>query len=133
MQICSKINTSALGKYESGRLNYIFISRQKLSIAVKVSTTFWILQLNDKAFRRGSLRLWTWLLLWNWNNIQINANNYQAIRKKNDSRVRKEKLLLEALHYEVWTLGSFPLRISSVNVTKSAGNCKFGHIHWRNP
>ena len=28
---------------------------------------------------------------------------------------------------------SFPVRISSVNVTKSAGNCWFGHIYWRNP
>ena len=28
---------------------------------------------------------------------------------------------------------SFPLRISTVNVTKSAGNCGFGHIYWRNP
>ena len=28
---------------------------------------------------------------------------------------------------------SFPLRISSVNVTKSAGICGFGHIYWRNP
>ena len=28
---------------------------------------------------------------------------------------------------------SFPLRISSVNVTKSAANCGFGHIYWRNP
>ena len=27
----------------------------------------------------------------------------------------------------------FPLRISSVHVTKSAGNCRFGHIYWRNP
>ena len=27
---------------------------------------------------------------------------------------------------------SFPLRISSVNVTKFATNCGFGHIHWRN-
>ena len=27
---------------------------------------------------------------------------------------------------------SFPLRISSVNVTKSAWNCGFGHIYWRN-
>ena len=27
---------------------------------------------------------------------------------------------------------SFPLRISSVNVTKSAENCGFGHIYWRN-
>ena len=28
---------------------------------------------------------------------------------------------------------SFPLRISSVNVTKSAVSCGFGHIYWRNP
>ena len=28
---------------------------------------------------------------------------------------------------------SFPLRFSSVNVTKSAVSCEFGHIHWRNP
>ena len=27
----------------------------------------------------------------------------------------------------------FPLRISSVNVTKSAGNSGFGHTYWRNP
>ena len=28
---------------------------------------------------------------------------------------------------------SFPLRISSVNVTKSAVSCGFGPIDWRNP
>ena len=28
---------------------------------------------------------------------------------------------------------SFPLRISSVNVAKSAVSCGFGHIYWRNP
>ena len=28
---------------------------------------------------------------------------------------------------------SFLLRISSVNATKSAGNCGFGHVYWRNP
>ena len=28
---------------------------------------------------------------------------------------------------------SFPLRISSVNVTKSTRNRGFGHIYWRNP
>ena len=27
----------------------------------------------------------------------------------------------------------FSSRISSVNMTKSAGNCGFGHIYWRNP
>ena len=32
--------------------------------------------------------------------------------------------------YKKW---SFPLRISSVNVTKTARKCGFGHIYWRNP
>ena len=27
---------------------------------------------------------------------------------------------------------SFPLRISSANLTKSVGKCRFGHIYWRN-
>ena len=35
---------------------------------------------------------------------------------------------ISALHKKC----SFPLRISPVNVTKSAGNCGFGHIYWRN-
>ena len=29
--------------------------------------------------------------------------------------------------------GSFQLRVSSVNVAKSTGNCGFGHIYWKNP
>ena len=33
-------------------------------------------------------------------------------------------ILLHALHKKL----SFPLRISSVNATKSAGNCGFNHI-----
>ena len=28
---------------------------------------------------------------------------------------------------------SFPWRCSSVNATKSAGNCGCGHIYWKNP
>ena len=36
---------------------------------------------------------------------------------------------LTTLHKK-WT---FPLRIFSVNVTKSAVCCGFGHIYWRNP
>ena len=28
---------------------------------------------------------------------------------------------------------NFALRISSVNMTKSAVSCGFGHIYWRNP
>ena len=41
----------------------------------------------------------------------------------------KDKTRLLPLHKK-WT---FPLRISSVNVTKSAVSCGFGHICWRNP
>ena len=37
--------------------------------------------------------------------------------------------LITSLHKK-W---SFPLRISSVNVTKSAFSCGFGLIYWRNP
>ena len=29
--------------------------------------------------------------------------------------------------------GSFPLRISSVNLTRSVDNCGFGHIYRKNP
>ena len=41
-------------------------------------------------------------------------------------------VLLKDIHtlHKKW---SFPLRISSVNVTKSAGICGFSHIYWRNP
>ena len=35
--------------------------------------------------------------------------------------------------YQLHKKWSFPLKISSVNVTKFAGNCGFGHIYWRNP
>ena len=36
---------------------------------------------------------------------------------------------LISLH-EKW---SFPIRISSVNVTKSTVSCGFGHVYWKNP
>ena len=39
-------------------------------------------------------------------------------------------LFLTLSLHEKW---SFPLRTSSVNVTKSAVSCVFGHIYWRNP
>ena len=32
--------------------------------------------------------------------------------------------------HKIW---NFPLRISSVNVSKSSRNCRFSHIYWRNP
>ena len=38
-------------------------------------------------------------------------------------------LLVMSLHKN----RSFPSRTSAVSVTKSAGNCGFGHSYWRNP
>ena len=40
---------------------------------------------------------------------------------------------IEVVYWTLHKKWSFPLRISSLNVTKSAGNCGFGHIYWRNP
>ena len=40
-----------------------------------------------------------------------------------------DQWMINALHKK-W---SFSLRISSVNVTKSTENCRFGHIYWKNP
>ena len=43
------------------------------------------------------------------------------------------KLLLQSSSFlTLHKKRSFPLRISSVNVTKYAGNFGFGHIYWRN-
>ena len=40
----------------------------------------------------------------------------------------KSEQELSKLHKKL----TFPIQISSVNVTKSTGNCGFGHIYWRN-
>ena len=50
--------------------------------------------------------------------VMLNLNKFLTI-DFNDQILRKK-----------W---SFPLRISSVYMTKSAVFCGFGHIYWRNP
>ena len=50
--------------------------------------------------------------------------------------IEKERLKFQVVSFYQLSLHkkwSFPLQISSVNVTKSAGNREFGHIYWRNP
>ena len=54
---------------------------------------------------------------------------YFFIIKKILSRRRFWKSLLSKHWTKKW---SFPLRIYSVNVAKSAGSCWFGHIYWIN-
>ena len=36
------------------------------------------------------------------------------------------------MHVRLSKILSFPLRISSVNLTKSSGSCGFGHINYKN-
>ena len=48
----------------------------------------------------------------------------------------ESRVICHAVMKDVTTLHkkwSFTLRISSVYVTKSGRNCRFGHIYWRNP
>ena len=42
-------------------------------------------------------------------------------------------IIYTLVHFALHEKWSFPLRISPVDVTKSAGNCGFGYIYWRNP
>ena len=51
--------------------------------------------------------------------MQNNEKNYEGVESEETKKNKKN-------HAQKW---SFPLRISSVNVTKSTGNCRFGHIY----
>ena len=57
--------------------------------------------------------------------LKVNINNTFPIFQKMLSKLET----LQTMHKK-W---SFPLKIPSVNVTKPIGNCRFGHIYWRNP
>ena len=62
---------------------------------------------------------------------------WDGLRKSNPEGNQLSKVQMQFQHsipnntqHKKW---SFPFRISSVIVTKSARNCGFGHIYWRNP
>ena len=58
----------------------------------------------------------------------LSNNNEKSHNKKPNTAFVICLLLLYVLHKK-----SFPLTSFSVNVTKSAVSCGFGHIYWRNP
>ena len=67
-------------------------------------------------------------------------NNPKACKKKSHLLLQLQNLL-DTINMKttlVWKCPlqkkkKIPLKISSVNVTKSAGNCGFGHVYRRNP
>ena len=64
--------------------------------------------------------------LWEMPKKDVDIWVYHILLARDIDRDTKLKLTL----HKKW---SFPLRISSVNVTKSAISCGFGYIDWRNP
>ena len=62
--------------------------------------------------------------------IFFSANIINNISNANLLTDFSENIFFFLSLHEKW---SFPLRRSSVNMTKPAVNCGFGHIYWRNP
>ena len=61
----------------------------------------------------------------------VDKSSWFLMLKFKDSSARK--ILLCILWISLHKKWSFTLRISAVNVTKSAENCGFGPNYWRNP
>ena len=66
-------------------------------------------------------------------NIYDGAFLQKNVRFHDDTFLRKLCIAFsgQCIKNEVFQYG-FPVRISSVNVTKSAVFCGFGHIYWKN-
>ena len=58
--------------------------------------------------------------------ITKSANNHAVV-------IFYNTVLTQSFAVNLHKKRSLPLNISSVNVTKSVGNCGFGHIYYRNP
>ena len=64
----------------------------------------------------------------------------RSMSSSNDIKTLKQRPMIRFKFGPKWTSTvqkmkkrNLPLRISSVNVAKSAVSCGFGHIYWRNP
>ena len=63
---------------------------------------------------------------WNLENPSTTDKHYNL-----NKRMHRRKWAPKRQHQTLRKKWGFPLRISPVNVTKSARNCGFGHIYWR--
>ena len=62
---------------------------------------------------------------------QFFTEHLRTATSVHDNTVAYKRLILR-LYYTLHKRWSFPLRISSANVTNLDLNCGFGHIYWRN-
>ena len=126
MCLCSKAKRARLLFYRSRILS----TRQKTTFGTKVAFRYAVLEISKlrKDFFT-KVKLCFKICIYIYIKLQVCLLNERFFFKVDKNKYRKRFGLIDTLHKE-W---SFPLRISSVNVTKSLRNCGFGHIYWRNP
>ena len=100
----------------------------KMMVQAYLQVCFFLIFLNA----RGSLkRLYLHIKLLQSSTIFKQKNN-EGNQNQNHN-FYNSKNIIATLRIALQKKSSFPSRISSVNVNKSAGNCGFGHIYCRNP
>ena len=91
------------------------------------------------------IKIWAWVLwhengsfffviLWSLQAVGIlwNLTDLQILITEEITKTFRLTKILRKMTWKDISRAPGLLRISSVNVTKSAGNCRFGHIYWRN-
>ena len=93
------------------------------SVKIKI----WLIFLSFSEIVMGRVNSWKLQTIFQKTRQNVwGGSKYAPVNEKADQLRENTKQIL----HKKW---SFPLRISSVNVTKSAANCGFDHIYWRNP
>ena len=78
---------------------------------------------------RSLSNIYDWAFLSKQLTALVNSLNFKTRHKPLTENIVWKVNQKKAYHYT----GSFPLRNCLANVSKSAGNCCFCHIYWRNP
>ena len=96
----------------------------------------WKLIFDEHVFGTGSFSISCickhneWIILFIYCFLHLTGRAaYQTVRR-NQAQLSIESNTKKPTLHKKW---SFPLWVSSVNVSKSADSCGFGHIYWRNP
>ena len=77
----------------------------------------------------------SWVILKEFYYRFFSVNDTKFFRTISEVHLEPSQTFKMEVYMVIWPLHkkwSFPLRISPVNVTKSTGNCGFGHTCWKN-
>ena len=116
-------------------VNNVYVPRNRWTILFEtILGLAWAIlhQLSSKWQCRLKVFLWKWFWFtynytYQWLVDKLDNDDIMSVNASEEAgKIPTDELALR----KKW---SFPLRISSENATKSAGNCEFGHIYWGNP